>query len=123
MLNTYILFLCNDDVTVESNSEDDTADFDGLRSKIKIMLANFKINLDHDYMITPWILSIMSEVTKDVDALMTAVEWVVECHYLPPFPSKNMDVQNMSSINSVDKFWDKYKDFRQKLNWFSKPGK
>ena len=122
------LFFCSDDVNDGPEDEDEAVDFDGLGTKIKSMWANRKVNLDHDYAITAWILSVMPEVRKDVDARISgehreAVERVIERLHLPPCPNKSVDIQKMTPSDIVDKFWDEYKDFSQKLGCFSKPGK
>ena len=88
------------------------------------MWANCKVHLDHDYAITAWIISIMPEARKDVDAPISsehceAIERVIGHLHPPPCPNKSVDIQKMSPTEIVDKFWDGYKDFSQKLGCFS----
>jgi hypothetical protein len=103
------IFFRSDDVNDGPEDEDEAVDFDGLGTKIKSMWANRKVNLDHDYAITAWILSVMPEVRKDVDARISgehreAVERVIERLHLPPCPNKSVDIQKMTPSDIVDKF-------------------
>ena len=59
--------------------------------------ATLNINLDHDYAIAAWILSVMPEVKNDVDTRITdkyheAVERIVERIHPLSCPNKSVDI-------------------------------
>ena len=87
----------SDNASAGSGDDNEASDFGGLGTKIKTMWANHKVNLDHCYAITAWVLAVVPEVGKDVDARISgkhceAVEQVIECLHFPPCPNKSVDI-------------------------------
>ena len=100
----------------------------GMGEQILACWNNRKVKLDHDYAVAGWALCVMAEVRQDVDARMDgshreAIERVVERLHLPPCPNKRVNIDEMSPADIVDKFWDEYKDFKNKTGSYSKAGK
>ncbi len=74
--------------------------------------------MEHDYVITGWVLSLLPVIREDVAERLDgntriAIERVVTKHHIPPNPNPNTSKQSLEII--FDVFWKEFDDFQN--NW------
>ena len=129
----------NDD-SCESSDDDDDNDDNGmsdggeyggyeLGKKLLWHWEQRKSKIEHDYAITGWALSIMSDIRDDVNERINsnnglyqaAIERVVKRLHLPPCPNSDPGIIGLKEGEIVDIFWDEFKAFRNRTQQYSEP--
>jgi hypothetical protein len=70
----------------------------------------------------------MEDVQKDVqEQLMgmhcNAIEKVVSCLHMPPYPNTNPVVSSLSMLDIIDTFWNEFKEFQNCTHWYHEPSR
>ena len=132
----------NDDSCESSDDDDDDDDDNGmsdggeyggyeLGKKLLWHWEQRKSKIEHDYAITGWALSIMSDIHEDVceridsnnGLYRSAIERVVKRLHLPPCPNSNRAIIGLGEGEIVDLFWDEFKAFRNRTQQYSEPSR
>lgn len=118
----------DEDEAAEDEADGEDASPPTLGDQILARWEHRKVNLDHDYAITGWMLCVMPAVRADVEERLQghhreAAERVIERLHLPPCPNRRVNIDKMAPSDIVDKFWSEYKDFSNKTGVFSKAGR
>ncbi len=98
--------------SIDSSDKEDTI---SLGQAIQVSWTKRKSQLEHEYAVTGWALSILPEICANVLSDLTGehhlmMENIVEGLHVPPCPNKQVSGQDMTAI--IDIFWQEFKHWQ-----------